>query len=848
MGSERGLLPSFENLESRILLSGCLPGLAEALASAVDLDAADAGGPFALTAAGEPLDDYADTFDGAWAMPLLPDSGSGSARGAIQYVGDVDVMALVAPLTGTMTVDGSTLARWGAMPSGEVWAHDAWGNLLGHDADPADTDASLSFEVVGGQTYYVTFGSLNNATGSYNVRITTTPAPMPAPNPGRNEFRTAEVLVLEPAGRVTIDGAIAARGTTDVYGFTAAADGTVEAIVAGGGGGFDPLLEVFNDRRRRMGRSGSAAAGTGDATLSFNVRAGRTYYLRVYDRGGQAGPYTLTVCGHPTDDIGDTFADARAIPLDGETGAGAAAGRIDYVGDVDMMVLAPTQAWTLHLEQRGGGELAFAGALTVYDAQGNELADDDAADSTVGLSLVVEAGGTYYLAARGMNGATGGYTIRVTADAPPPAPDPTPDPGPVVPGDGYAPGATVQVHVVQLGEALRLVVVGTDAADSLTLWQAAGGVTLNASWGESTFVGSFSTMVIYGFGGNDTIRLTHTVTAAVEVYGGDGDDSLFEAGPGAATLYGDAGDDLLVTVGGGADSVWGGDGLDSIWADGADVVLDASAAETAATSIHQITAFYQPTGNASEHVSLEIAGQDIVDPEAGTRYRDFSTRPVFVDGPQFNDVRQGSLGDCYFLAAMGSLAESDPGIVGQMVAPMGDGTFAVRYYRSGQAVYVRVDGQLPGSSVSPRYARLTPDGELWVALAEKAYAQFRYGQNSYASIEGGWMDEVYQQVTGSWTTRLSPGAGNIASALADHLVAGHAVTVGTTNSPSSPLVGLHAYMVKSVETDGGQTYVTVYNPWGIDGAAYDSSPYDGLIRLTLAQFRQDFSAAVVSMA
>ena len=47
--------------------------------------------------------------------------------------------------------------------------------------------------------------------------------------------------------------------------------------------------------------------------------------------------------------------------------------------------------------------------------------------------------------------------------------------------------------------------------------------------------------------------------------------------------------------------------------------------------------------------------------------------------------------------------------------------------------------------------------ELWIALAEKAYAQWNEtgkegrspAQNSYSSIEGGWMFDVCNQVLGN---------------------------------------------------------------------------------------------------
>ena len=47
---------------------------------------------------------------------------------------------------------------------------------------------------------------------------------------------------------------------------------------------------------------------------------------------------------------------------------------------------------------------------------------------------------------------------------------------------------------------------------------------------------------------------------------------------------------------------------------------------------------------------------------------------------------------------------------------------------------------------------------------------------------------------------------------------------------------------------GGNATVTVYNPWAVDGASYDSNPYDGLLRLSITQIQECFSAVVISLA
>ena len=78
--------------------------------------------------------------------------------------------------------------------------------------------------------------------------------------------------------------------------------------------------------------------------------------------------------------------------------------------------------------------------------------------------------------------------------------------------------------------------------------------------------------------------------------------------------------------------------------------------------------------------------------------------------------------------------------------------------------------------------------------------------------------------------------------------AGHNVTVGSYSSGSGPIVGSHAYTVMSAETVDGNRTITVYNPWSTDGKAYDDNPDDGLLKLSLEQFKDAFAAVTVSLA
>ncbi|HDY65449.1 MAG TPA: hypothetical protein ENH84_04355, partial [Phycisphaerae bacterium] len=296
-----------------------------------------------------------------------------------------------------------------------------------------------------------------------------------------------------------------------------------------------------------------------------------------------------------------------------------------------------------------------------------------------------------------------------------------------------------------------------------------------------------------------------------------------------------------------------GEGFDSFWYDSSDVVSDASTAENTANSLHRITSFYQPwTSNpsSSNYVPLTVDGQNFADPTItsyASHYSNFANREVFVNGADYNDIRQGAVGDCYYVVSLSSLADTDPQIIHQMVTSLGDGTYAVRFYRSGQEVYLRIDADLPVfSNGSLAYAKLSPQGELWVPIVEKAYAHFRYNQNSYQSISGGWMDTVYREVSGGSTQwRYTSGSiANLASYIRGYLNAGYSLTLGSYSKASSPVVGSHAYVIKSIDANNN---VLVYNPWGVDGRSWDSNPYDGLLILSIDQIQDNFLAVVTAL-
>ena len=411
---------------------------------------------------------------------------------------------------------------------------------------------------------------------------------------------------------------------------------------------------------------------------------------------------------------------------------------------------------------------------------------------------------------------------------------------------------------------LQLRISGGRKSDMIGVTATADGLLIsNVRWNK-TVTGNFTSIVIRGGKGNDLVVVDSTLTIPVAIFGsagndtivgGGGNDKLYGQG-GTDSLNGGAGDDVLVNVGDSKnDRSTGGAGFDSFWSDNAagEIVTDASVDELADGGVHSVAAFAKYATKRkgfarSNQVSTELAGQNLADPgldDSSAVYRNFSTKPLFAsDGPSPDDVRQGYVGDCWYLATLSAIANANPNAIRQAVVELGDGTYAVQFEKyDGSAVFVRVDGDLPTSSWGGmQYAELGRQDSLWVAIMEKAYVCFAANRDgdvvaNYADLDGGWMSEAFGDLGYSsdeiWDVATS---GDLLDQIEAELLAGKAVTLAIYESElGAPVIGCHAYSVEAVETDvNGVRKLVLRNPWGIDGTGNDGSN-DGYVRLTAAQ-------------
>lgn len=224
----------------------------------------------------------------------------------------------------------------------------------------------------------------------------------------------------------------------------------------------------------------------------------------------------------------------------------------------------------------------------------------------------------------------------------------------------------------------------------------------------------------------------------------------------------------------------------------------------------------------------------------------------FTDAVQFTDPIQGSLADCYFIAALASVAWANPLLISQRPAPKGQaGKFsdstaadAISFFDSGGRHDVSATELLPQVNGSWIYARADDTKELWPGVYEKAFAMWKTGTTSeqpdMTKINYG--DTVRAGVSltngsGSYfptsdVITLPFGLGSFDLVSADQIwqtVRAHSLGCRTFHpmmawTPGKAPAGLdygsahivlnHAYSILGWDYQNGTEYIVLRNPWG----------------------------------
>ena len=207
-----------------------------------------------------------------------------------------------------------------------------------------------------------------------------------------------------------------------------------------------------------------------------------------------------------------------------------------------------------------------------------------------------------------------------------------------------------------------------------------------------------------------------------------------------------------------------------------------------------------------------------------------------VDAIDPKDVRQGSVGDCAFLACVAALAATPAGraLLRNAVVENKDGrgrvaSFTVTLHErvpssQGPAQFREVRVTVAGAYVVGHASARAGDhgeAEVWPAVFEKAYAQLRGGYDKVS--KGEVPADALATLTGrettyvrfGWLARLFPSYGG--DDLRKDLAAGKVVVFSTPHGLGANTLGLrasHAYFAIGVQERNGKLSVRLGNPWG----------------------------------
>jgi hypothetical protein len=226
---------------------------------------------------------------------------------------------------------------------------------------------------------------------------------------------------------------------------------------------------------------------------------------------------------------------------------------------------------------------------------------------------------------------------------------------------------------------------------------------------------------------------------------------------------------------------------------------------------------------------------------AGGDGRDWNADVVAVNGTRPADVRQRGTPICSFLASASALAgrgyDFREWISYDGPNDAGVPVYSVAFWDGSDWAWqsVEFDGTLDTSDTAP-----AAEGESWVVLINRAWVAF-HGDDGTA-----YPHEAILALTGSaanqaeyWDTAMGDGELDV---IIQTLAQGGIVIAGTGPDEflaTDVLVPDHAYSVQRVLNFGGEYWLELQNPMGVDGGALTTgNRLDGIVYVNWDEFVQ----------
>ena len=243
-----------------------------------------------------------------------------------------------------------------------------------------------------------------------------------------------------------------------------------------------------------------------------------------------------------------------------------------------------------------------------------------------------------------------------------------------------------------------------------------------------------------------------------------------------------------------------------------------------------------PLTKIVRRVDVVPAPKAVIDVGTSTIWAD--PGDFFEEAAELTDPVQGAVANCYFIAALSSVAWARTYVIAQRSRATGPAQQSFvdmfEFYKSGKPIQVEATELLPLSSPGNTfiYARSSEPGEIWPAVYEKAFAKWITNDASDRPdiLKTAYGDPVGALValTGLTPTYYSNPAlteDNIWQKVRENSVSMKtfnpmvAWTYGTSPSPdvnysNAHLVANHAYSILGWQFTNNQKYIVLRNPWG----------------------------------
>jgi len=227
--------------------------------------------------------------------------------------------------------------------------------------------------------------------------------------------------------------------------------------------------------------------------------------------------------------------------------------------------------------------------------------------------------------------------------------------------------------------------------------------------------------------------------------------------------------------------------------------------------------------------------EEFISIENGTSEGTSGAGPLTIYNPviEVNDIKEGALGDGWFISAIATLAEVPPLIDRLFLTKevSKEGVYRVKICKNGEWTAVTVDDYFPCIPDSgPIFARSSPN-ELWLMLLEKAYAKVH---GSYLALKGGFAHEALIDLTGCPCTYYNFGDefvkdmiknGSLWAKLKEAEEKGYLLSASTSgeqrwadtptgDTEDNSLLAGHSYTITTLTEIKGQKLLKIKNIWG----------------------------------